>query len=236
MGTAAPPPGTRHPTAEPGPDFNVCFHGVGTLHHEREPGESAYWITEGRLHEILDWVVGIPRVTLSFDDGNRSDLEAVLPALVERGLKATFFPVVGRLGDPWSLSGRGVEELLSSGMDVGTHGLNHVPWTGLRGSAAREEILRPRHVLEDLLGRGVDRTAAPLGRYDRRSLALLRADGCTEVNVSDQRPAGPGAWVQPRFSVRADDTVSSLRSRMLGSLAPARRARNCVVSAVKRWR
>ena len=158
-----------------------------------------------------------------------------LKARVRRVLSKTA-RTVGRLGDPWSISPRGLEELVSAGMDVGTHGLTHRPWSGLRGPAARAEITDPRHALEDLLGRRVDRTAAPLGRYDRHTLALLRASGCAEVNVSDQRPARPGAWVQPRFSVRSDDTVASLRARMLASLDPARRARNTLVSAAKRWR
>jgi peptidoglycan/xylan/chitin deacetylase (PgdA/CDA1 family) len=217
------------------PSFTVCFHGIGSPAQEREPGEATYWVSDHRFRTILDWLTEMPAVAISCDDGNRSDVDVVLPALVERRLVATFFPVVGRLGDPWSLSPGGVTELVAAGMDVGSHGLNHLPWSGLRGDAARAEIIRPRHVLEDLLGRRVDRAAAPLGRYDRPALALLRASGCAEVNVSDQRPARPGAWIQPRFSVRADDTVASLRARMLSSLDPVRRARNGTVSAVKRW-
>lgn len=218
-----------------GPAFTICFHGIGTPMLEREPGESGYWVKEDQFRTLLDWLAGIPGLALCFDDGNRSDLDVALPALAERGVAATFFPVVGRLGDSLSLSPRGLEELVAAGMDVGSHGLNHLPWSGLRGAEAHAEIVRPRHHLEDLLGRRVDRAAAPLGRYDRHTLALLRTTGCAEVNVSDQRPARPGAWVQPRFSVRADDTVASLRARMIASLDPARRMRNTVVSAAKRW-
>lgn len=220
----------------PPPTFTVCFHGIGTPDHEREPGEAGYWVGRDQFHTLLDWVVQVPRVSISFDDGNRSDVDVALPALAERGVAATFFPVVDRLGDPWSVSTAGLHELVGAGMDVGTHGLTHKPWAGLRGAEARAEILSPRQALEDLLGRPVDRAAAPLGRYDRRTLALLRSDGCAEVNVSDQRPARPGAWVQPRFSVRADDSVASLRARMLTSMAPVRRVRNGVASAAKRWR
>jgi peptidoglycan/xylan/chitin deacetylase (PgdA/CDA1 family) len=222
------------PEAPQVPAFTVCFHGIGVPTHEREPGEAGYWVRRDQFLELLDWVVRVPRVAISVDDGNRSDLEVVLPALVERGVVATFFPVVGRLGDRWSLSASGLEELLVAGMDVGTHGLTHRPWAGLRGETARVEIVSPRHALEDLLGRRVDRAAAPLGRYDRHTLALLRGSGCAEVSVSDQRPAKPGAWVQPRFSVRSDDTPASLRARMLASLSPRRRVRNGIVSAVKR--
>lgn len=52
--------------------------------------------------------------------------------------------------------------------------------------------------------------------------------------MSDLRPAQRGAWLQPRFSVRADDTAASLRARMLASLGPARRVRNSAVAAIKR--
>ena len=231
-------PLSHHTTAavrREGPSFNVCFHGIGTPVQEREPGEASYWVTDDSFRTILDWLASVPTVAISFDDGNRSDVEVALPALVERGLVASFFPVVGRLGDAWSVSPGDVKELVSAGMEVGSHGLNHLPWSGLHGNAAHAEIIQPRHVLEDLLGRRVDRVAAPLGRYDRHALALLRASGCAQVNVSDQRPARPGAWVQPRFSVRADDTVASLRARMLASLHPARRVRNGMASALKRW-
>jgi peptidoglycan/xylan/chitin deacetylase (PgdA/CDA1 family) len=229
---------TQGPSTTRSPDvpFTVCFHGVGVPTHEREPGEAGYWVGRDQLLEILDWVAQAPQVALSFDDGNRSDVDVVLPALVERGLPATFFPVADRIGDPWSTSVSGLEELLAVGMDVGTHGRTHRPWAGLRGEAARSEILSPRHALEDLLGRRVDRAAAPLGRYDRHTLALLRAGGCAEVNVSDQRPARPGAWLQPRFSVRADDTAATLQARMLASTTAVRRVRNATASLAKRLR
>lgn len=218
------------------PRFTLCFHGIGTPVREREPGEARYWVTRERFEEILDWAVQVPGVSLTFDDGNRSDLDVVLPALVQRCAQATFYPVVGRLGDDLSLSRAGLVELVAAGMRVGTHGQTHRPWPGLRGELAEAEILAPAKELEELLGRRVDRAAAPLGRYDRHALALLRAAGCAEISTSDQRPARTRAWLQPRFSVRADDTVSTLRDRMLVSLSPARRTRNLLAAAAKRWR
>lgn len=216
--------------------FNVCFHGIGRPEHEREHGEAGYWITEDNFLTLLDWLAAVPEVSLSFDDGNRSDVEIALGALRDRGLTATFFPVVGWLGDPWSVTPADLHELVAAGMEVGSHGQDHLPWAGMRGRAAEEEMVRPRETLEDLLGRRVDKVAVPMGRYDRRSLALLRAHGCAEVNVSDERPARTGAWLQPRFSVRADDTVDRLRERLLASLSPARAVRNRVAATAKRWR
>ena len=69
--------------------LNICFHGIGTPGRALEPGEDRYWITSDEFHRILDEIATWPSTRISFDDGNASDLEIGLPALVERGLTAT---------------------------------------------------------------------------------------------------------------------------------------------------
>src|SRR5690349_5004764 len=91
--------------------FNVCFHGIGRPARLLEPGEDAYWISADTYHRILDSIAPRSDVRLSFDDGNISDVEIGLPGLLERGLTATFFPLVGRLDQPGSLGHDHVREL-----------------------------------------------------------------------------------------------------------------------------
>ena len=55
---------------------NVCFHGVGTLDREREPGEASYWVGRDVFLQILDALVGRPDVRISFDDGSEVTLSA----------------------------------------------------------------------------------------------------------------------------------------------------------------
>ncbi len=216
--------------------INVCFHGIGEPGRVLEPGEAPYWITHEAYLDILDVLAEDPRVRISFDDGNASDIHLGLPGLLERDLDATFFVLAGRLGRPGSLGTANVRELLARGMSIGTHGMDHRPWRGLDPASRRRELEEARRVLSDAVGRPVARAALPLGQYDRTLLAHLRELGYTEVSTSDRRWAREAAWLQPRFSVRDGDTADTVRKEFLGRQPPVRRAERALVGTVKRWR
>jgi len=215
--------------------INLCFHGIGTIDHEREKGESRYWVTRDHFLHILDEVRDSPRVRLSFDDGNRSDAEVALPAVRERALRATFFALAGRLDDPASLSPSDLRELRNAGMEIGSHGWTHTPWRGLDDEEARRELEDARTALVEASGGAVRDAALPLGRYDRQLLARLKRIKYRTVYTSDRFPARSAAWLQARYSVTADDTVESIRS-LVAHRAGVRDARNLLASAVKRIR
>ena len=82
------------------------FHGIGVPSRALEPGEDRFWISRDAYRAILDAVVaanGVPSVSITFDDGNLSDIAIGAPELAARGLTATFFVLAGRLGTPGSL-------------------------------------------------------------------------------------------------------------------------------------
>lgn len=215
---------------------NVCFHGIGTPARELEPGEDRYWIDVDTFHRVLDDVATWPSVRISFDDGNASDVEIGLPALVERGLPADFFVLAGRLGAPGSLDDAAVKELATAGMTIGTHGMRHVPWRGLSAAETGAELVEARTRIAAAAGVEVDAAACPLGRYDRRLLADLRRLGYRRVFTSDRRAAKADAWLQPRFSVRSGDTAESFRAEALTPPPLVRQARSAAVGLIKRWR
>ena len=215
---------------------NVCFHGIGRPRIEREPGESRYWITADQLNRILDALIARPEVSISFDDGNRSDIDVALNHLVERRLEATFFPLAGRLSDRDSLSPAGVRELVDAGMSVGSHGMWHRPWLRLSKSEADEELRQARDVITEAAGQSINRASVPLGQYDRGSLAMLRGHRYAEVNTSDRRVARTGRWLQPRFSVQADETPESLDSHIAHASTLLARARLAAVGQIKNLR
>ncbi|MFF2271637.1 polysaccharide deacetylase family protein [Agromyces sp. NPDC058136] len=215
--------------------IHLCFHGIGIPVAEREPGESRYWVTEDAFLRILDAVGAHPQVRLSFDDGNRSDVAVALPALQERGLRATFFALAGRLDDPASLGAADLRELHDAGMGLGSHGWAHIPWRGLDTATTHRELVDARAVLGDAGGGAIDEVALPLGRYDRRLLGELRRAGYRTVYTSDRFPARPSAWLQARYSVTADDTPTSVRS-ILARPDRVQQARNRLASVAKRLR
>ena len=190
---------------------NVCFHGVGVPDRDLEPGEDAYWIGHSEFLRILDELAEHPEVRISFDDGNTSDVEIALPALVERRLTATFFVVAGRLEQRGSLAGDHVRALADAGMEIGSHGMLHRPWRALSPLETHIELSDARAVLTEVCGRRVLDAALPMGLYDRHVLAELRRYGYRRVYTSDRARCGEHAWLQPRYSITSSDTVASVQ-------------------------
>lgn len=214
---------------------NLCFHGVGVCAREREPGEVAYWMDTDVFLGVLDLVAVRGGVRLSFDDGNRSDVDVVLPSLRERGLTATFFPLAGRLDDPASLGTEDLRKLRAEGMSIGSHGWTHTAWRGLDDAEARREFFEARVVLEEASGGSITEAAFPLGSYDRAVLRRLKSAGYRAVYSSDRFPARRSAWLQARYSVGSADTVESV-ARIVRRRPGVREVRNVLASTVKRMR
>lgn len=215
---------------------NICFHGVGEPQRQLEPDEDQFWVSVDGFRRILDEVSGWPSATLSFDDGNASDIEVALPLLEERGLRATFFVLAGRLDAPGSLSSDDVAVLARQGMGVGSHGMDHRSWRGMGPEDARAELVDARLQISSAAGVPVREAACPFGLYDRRALAQLRQAGYTHIQTSDRRHATVSGWVQPRFSVVRGETPESLRSKVEAAARTHHRMSRSLVCAVKRWR
>lgn len=215
---------------------NVCFHGIGTPDRELEPGEAEYWIGREEFLRILDELVDRPEVRVSFDDGNASDVEIALPALVERGLTATFFVLAGRLEHRGSLAGDHVRELGAAGMRIGSHGMQHRSWRAMSRHESQVELVEARGILAEVAGQVVTDAALPMGLYDRRLLADLSRHGYRRVFTSDRARVGGQAWLQPRYSIVSTDTAASVRGAMLVAPGVARRAERRLARTVKRLR
>jgi peptidoglycan/xylan/chitin deacetylase (PgdA/CDA1 family) len=213
---------------------NVNFHGVGEPARALGASEAMVWLSVSRLLETLDSLQGRTDVRISFDDGNRSDVEVALPALLARGMTATFFVLAGRLEDPGFLDAEDVHELVAAGMTIGSHGLHHRDWRRLRDAELTCELGMSRRILEDVIGRPVTRAAVPFGSYDRRVLASARRDGGYEqLFTSDGGPARRGTWLQPRTTVSNDDVPRAALTAAPTAIQSAGRAMKRVV---KRWR
>jgi peptidoglycan/xylan/chitin deacetylase (PgdA/CDA1 family) len=189
----------------------LTFHGIGPVPRPFDPGEDQVWLDCDAFKRILDVVVDQPHVEITFDDGNASDLEHAVPALRERGLRATFFVLAGRLNEPAFLTPGELCRLCDEGMGLGSHGMSHTPWRRLDTQRAAEEIDHAKAELEALVGRSISQAACPFGAYDRRSLALARAAGFDTVFTSDGGVSRRDQWLRPRNTVHVDDSPASVR-------------------------
>lgn len=222
-------------TASRGPQINLTFHGIGAPTRELESGEYAVWVSVDRFEAILDQVTDYENVHLTFDDGNISDIRYALPALVTRGLGATFFLDAGRLGMESFVSEQDVRDLVSAGMQVGCHGMQHRAWTGLTDRHLRDELLVARSVLEEIAGQPVTAASCPYGSYDRRVLRALREYGYKRVFTSDDGLAKATSWLQPRNTIKMVRGADMVGYVFAQERVIPRTIRTAKV-ALKRWR
>lgn len=154
------------------------FHGIGEPPHDVPDDERPYWCPAGLWLQFADALADVHRdgrveLGITFDDGNLSDVDQALPALTERGLRATFFPCAGRLGQARYLDADGIARLRAAGMGIGSHGWAHVDLRRLGEADLERESRGSRGRLEEVTGETVDEFAIPFGSYDRRVLRSL---------------------------------------------------------------
>lgn len=169
--------------------------------------------------ELADaWVAGrsLPArsVAITFDDGNASDVLHALPELARRRMRAAFFVTPAWIETPGFLSWAEVRELLSAGMTVGAHGLDHAPLAGLNDDGLRRQLRESRRLLEARLDRPVTFLALPGGAGGLRELRLAREEGYRVVASSVPRRCVPRAeqGLIPRFALRRDRGASRFRA------------------------
>jgi peptidoglycan/xylan/chitin deacetylase (PgdA/CDA1 family) len=215
---------------------HVLFHGIGRPGPGVGAEDEAYFVSRDLMLAVLDELRDDPARQVSFDDGYDSDVNVALPALLERGMSARFFPLAGQLGQPGRVDADGLRELIRTGMAVGSHGMRHRPWRSMDSGTRREELVEARRVLSDAAGVPVDAAACPFGEYDRHALRALREQHYGMVFTSDRRRARRGAWLQPRYSVRRGDTLQTVREQILAEPSARQRARSVLAGRLKAWR
>jgi peptidoglycan/xylan/chitin deacetylase (PgdA/CDA1 family) len=216
--------------------IGISFHAIGLPTADLTAAERPYAVTRDTFLLLLDEFAAHPEVELSFDDGFASDVETALPALTERGLSATFFPVAARLGRPGFVDLAGLRALNTAGMTIGLHGMRHRSWRGLDPEAEREELVLARSLIAEAASADVTSVSCPFGSYDRKVLRTLREYGYQRVFTSDRRRARAGAWLQPRYAMMAHDTVRTVRDHVLTARPLHERTRRAATSKVKAWR
>lgn len=220
------------------PQIGLIFHGIGTPGRSLETGEAPYWISPDLFAGVLDKVSALPDpkvVRISFDDGNISDLEIGLPMLIERGLKADFFVLTGRIGQGGSLDAAGIRALQNAGMGIGSHGIAHTDWSRLDDAALMDELVTSRKRLEDICGTSVQKAGIPFGAYNSRVLRALKRAGYIAAFSSDGGRMCAKAFLRPRTSIRAGMGANEIDAIIAGEMGWSRRLRRMAGMARRRF-
>jgi peptidoglycan/xylan/chitin deacetylase (PgdA/CDA1 family) len=217
--------------------INLCFHGIGEPERSLEPDEEKFWITEDQFSEMLDVVAQNPATRITFDDGNASDANIAFPTLVKRGLTATFFIIADRLDQAGSVTSADVRSMADAGMQVGSHGKAHLPWRSVGDAELQSELVDAADTIASVSGQPVRKVACPFGDYDRRVLGAVKRSNFERVYTVDGGAARCGAWLQPRNTVRFDNTPADIERLVrepggdtVGSLVRTGKG------LIKRWR
>ena len=216
----------------------VNFHGLGPQPDHIDAGEANVWCADPGLYAALldethaEAAAQSLDYLITFDDGNRSDLDHGLPALAERGMTAIFFPCAGRLEQAGYLDKTALRDLVGAGMTIGSHGWSHVDWR--KTPAMDREVVEAKDRIEQAAGAPVTPVAIPFGSYDRN--VLKRAAVFDTIYTSDAALADPRAWVQPRYSYTRSWTPGAVRHVIADGRKPARRVRQKLAMTFKRFR
>lgn len=133
---------------------------------------------------VARWERGEPPdpdwIAISVDDGFACAHDTAWPILRTHGHRATVYAIsgyldrMGRFDTDLGIAARPVlsrsalRDLHQSGIEVGSHSVNHCDLRQLSPSALLNELHRSRATLQDLLGAAVPAFAYPRGLFDRR--------------------------------------------------------------------
>jgi len=121
---------------------------------------------------------GKQAVNVTFDDGHRSNYEHALPILERAQCHATFFLLVGSLGNDQNyLTWQQVREMAAIGHHMESHGWAHSLLTSCGVRQLERELVRSKKLLEDRLGTEVNSLSAPGGRWNRRVIEMCSKAG-----------------------------------------------------------
>jgi peptidoglycan/xylan/chitin deacetylase (PgdA/CDA1 family) len=165
-------------------------------------------------------------VGLTFDDGYQDFAMYARPTLQQYGFTATAFVLAGWLGghNEWDrpgprkalLTARQVCEIDDAGIEIGSHGVRHLSLTKVDPVRRRDEIVRSRAILQEMLGREVLGFCYPYGHVDEHVRESVRVAGY-DYACAIWASRGIGRHAIPRTYVHDHDSAWRLDAKRLVS-------------------
>lgn len=183
--------------------------------------------------------------TVTFDDAFVSVVENALPELRARKIACTIFVPTGSMGRHPSWIGPSHEdasEVVASAellrtvsqqplVQIGSHSVTHPNFKQLDDEKAKDELIKSKAMLEEILGHEVKWFSFPHGAYTQRSVDLAKQSGYTRVfTIEPVRLQNPREEFSiGRIRVEPHDWPIEFRLKVLGAYRWMARA-----SAIKR--
>jgi len=133
----------------------------------------------------------------SFDDGHVSLYELAFPLIDKYKVKSIAFISTKYIGQEHWLSASNIKELFKHGIDIGSHGVNHIRFTNISDCQVKKELINSKAYLEDLLGTPVNNFSFVGGFYDLRSIRIAKEVGYRYLYCSE-----PGIGINKKGLIR----------------------------------
>lgn len=219
----------------------VMYHHVGLLPPNPDPIRRDLTVSPETFERTLDQLTekGVGTVTmaelfahlaggpelpkraavLTFDDAYDDAYDFAFPLLRQRGMVGTFFITTDFVERPGYLTWAQIEEMADAGMEIAAHSLNHPDFRRLGPADLKRQLVAPKSILEDHIGRPVRFVAYPAGMYTPAVMAASRAAGYeAAVTVIHGTHHVPGmAFELRRVRAHGADSVGEIVARMTPS-------------------
>ena len=137
------------------------------------------------IERALQWP-GEKRIAISFDDGEAGQYERAVPALLERGMTATFLIPTSWVGRPGFVTWKQLREMKAAGMSIQSHTHSHPFLSELERNALIDELRTAKAELDRWLSQTTNQLAFPGGDPPRRSLLHLLKETGYEVAATSE--------------------------------------------------
>jgi peptidoglycan/xylan/chitin deacetylase (PgdA/CDA1 family) len=132
--------------------------------------------------ELADGLSGkakLPKrpIVLTFDDGYEDNYRAALPILLRQDMRASFFVVTGKIGQPGYMTWPQAREMRSREMEIGSHTVHHYTLNEINLREMERELLASRLMLESNLPASPAVFANPFGETAPAVVDLLDQTG-----------------------------------------------------------
>lgn len=183
----------------------LTFHSIGPLERQAGKDEMRYNVS---AEQFAKWMAAIsrsqPQCLVTFDDGNKSDIEIALPILKKHNVTAKFFPTISQIGQQDYMTWDDIRSLVAAGMQVGSHGLDHVAWTECSPDQLLNELQQSRETLQQQLDTPINCAAAPFGAISPLVYHAARRAGYTKLYTSSPRSSFTATNLVSRYSVQSN--------------------------------